>query len=89
MIRFLISFLCSIFVSVGASAQQTLNRQSYVEYGESYLSQPWPTLSRQSFARFKTDGNRVEYEGQVFERRRHLAALAMAEILKKEIIIII
>ena len=89
MIRFLVLFLIST-INIPLSAQQLLlNRQSYVEYGESYLSQPWPALSRQSFARFKTDGNRVEYEGQVFERRRHLAALAMAEILKKEIIIII
>lgn len=81
MIRFLVLFLIST-INIPLSAQQLLNRQSYVEYGESYLSQPWPALSRQSFARFKTDGNRVEYEGQVFERRRHLAALAMAEIVE-------
>ena len=81
MIRFLISVLYFIFVSTGVFAQ-ALNKQSYVKYGESYLSQPWHALSRQSFARFKTDGNRVEYEGQVFERRRHLAALAMAEIIE-------
>lgn len=81
MIRFLISVLYFIFVSTGVFAQ-VLNKQSYVKYGESYLSQPWHALSRQSFARFKTDGNRVEYEGQVFERRRHLAALAMAEIIE-------
>ena len=81
MIRFLVLFLIST-INIPLSAQQLLNRQSYVEYGESYLSQPWPALSRQSFARFKTDGNRVEYEGQVFERRRHMAALAMAEIVE-------
>ena len=81
MIRFLILFLASFTANITLSAQ-ILNRQSYVEYGESYLSQPWQALSRQSFARFKKDGNRVEYEGQVFERRRHLAALAMAEIVE-------
>ena len=81
MIRFLILFLVSFTANITLSAQ-ILNRQSYVEYGESYLSQPWQALSRQSFARFKKDGNRVEYEGQVFERRRHLAALAMAEIVE-------
>ena len=54
MIRFLISVLYFIFVSTGVFAQ-ALNKQSYVEYGESYLSQPWHALSRQSFARFKTD----------------------------------
>ena len=81
MIRFLVLLLVSFTASITLSAQ-SLNRQSYVAYGESYLSQPWETLSRQSFARFKADGNRVEYEGQVFERRRHLAALAMAEIVE-------
>ena len=81
MIRFLSLFLVSFTANITLSAQ-ILNRQSYVEYGESYLSQPWQALSRQSFARFKKDGNRVEYEGQVFERRRHLAALAMAEIVE-------
>lgn len=81
MIRYLVLLLASFTASISLSAQ-SLNRQSYVEYGESYLSQPWQPLSRQSFARFKKDGNRVEYEGQVFERRRHLAALAMAEIVE-------
>ena len=66
MIRFLILFLVSFTANITLSAQ-ILNRQSYVEYGESYLSQPWQALSRQSFARFKKDGNRVESEGQVFE----------------------
>lgn len=82
MIRFLILLLLSVVANVRISAQELLNRQSYIQYGETYLSQPWPELSRQAFARFKTDGNRVEYEGQVFERRRHLAALAMAEIVE-------
>jgi hypothetical protein len=81
MIRFLVLLLTFFAVNISLSAQ-SLNRQSYVAYGESYLSRPWQALSRQSFARFKTDGNRVEYEGQVFERRRHLAALAMAEIIE-------
>ena len=81
MIRFLILFLVSFTANITLSAQ-ILNRQSYVEYGESYLSQPWQALSRQSFARFKKDGIRVEYEGQDVERRRHKAALAMAEIVE-------
>lgn len=81
MTRFLVLLLASFTANITLYAQ-SLNRQSYVEYGESYLSLPWQALSRQSFARFKTDGNRVEYEGQVFERRHHLAALAMAEIVE-------
>lgn len=53
---------------------------SYIRYGEQYLGQPWNALPATVFARFKKDGNRTEYEGICFERRRHLAALVMAEI---------
>lgn len=37
-----------------------------------------------SFARYRTDGNRVEYEGQVFARRRRLASLVMAEVAEQQ-----
>lgn len=57
-------------------------RQSYIQYGEQYLNQPWPTLSAAVFAQFKENGNRVNYERQNFSKRRHLAALAMAEIVE-------
>ncbi|MBQ0073702.1 MAG: heparinase II/III family protein [Prevotella sp.] len=53
---------------------------SYIHYGEQYLGKPWEALPATIFARFKKDGNRTEYEGLCFERRRQLAALVMAEI---------
>lgn len=65
--------------SVGESLPQAM-RDSYVHYGEQYLGKEWKTLPTTVFARFKKDGNRTEYEGICFERRRQLAALVMAEI---------
>ena len=50
-------------------------RQSYIRYGEQYLGRPWTVLPWTVFAEFKTMGNRVNYEGLCFEKRRQLAAL--------------
>ena len=55
-------------------------RRSYIEYGEQYLERPWTALPNTVFAQFKENGNRVNYEGLCFEKRRQLAALAMAEV---------
>ena len=57
-------------------------RHSYIQYGEQYAGQPWPTLSTATFAQFKENGNRVNYERQCFAKRRQLAALVMAEIVE-------
>ena len=57
-------------------------RQSYIEYGEQYLGKAWTALPWTVFAENKITGNRVNYEGICFEKRRHLAALVMAEILE-------
>lgn len=76
-IAFLLSWLSSL------SAKE-LNMASYVNYGETYLGKPWATLPLTEFARFKKDGNRVGYEDMVFERRRQLAALVMAEIVERK-----
>ena len=59
-------------------------RQSYIRYGEQYLGRPWTVLPWTVFAEFKTKGNRVNYEGLCFEKRRQLAALVMAEIMEGE-----
>lgn len=67
-----------------AFSAETLNTKSYIDYGETYLGKPWATLPVTEFARFKKDGNRVGYEGLVFERRRQLAALVMAEITERK-----
>ena len=55
-------------------------RQSYAVYGEQFLGQPWPALPATVFAQYKETGNRVTYEQLCFARRRHLAAIVMAEI---------
>lgn len=59
-------------------------RQDYIRYGEQYLGRPWTVLPWTAFAQFKTNGNRVGYEAVCFEKRRHLAALVMAEIMEGE-----
>ena len=57
-------------------------RQSYIEYGEQYLGKPWTALPYSVFSQFRTNGNRVNYEGLNFEKRRQLAALVIAEIME-------
>ena len=57
-------------------------RQSYIEYGEQYQGRPWTVLPWTVFAENKITGNRVNYEGICFEKRRQLAALVMAEIVE-------
>lgn len=57
-------------------------RQSYVRFGERYLGQPWNSLPASVFAEFKKTGNRTRYEGLMFEKRRQLAALVMAEVME-------
>ena len=63
--------------------QQTLPanlRNSYIHYGEKYAGKTWPSLSVTLFSEFKTKGNRTRYESFCFEKRRQLAALAIAEL---------
>lgn len=69
----------SLATEIGESLPQQM-RNSYISYGEQYLGKEWKVLPATVFARFKKDGNRTEYEGISFERRRQLAALVMAEI---------
>ena len=57
-------------------------RQSYIGYGEKYLGKPWTVLPWTVFAENKINGNRVNYEGLCFEKRRQLAAIVMAEIME-------
>ena len=57
-------------------------RQSYIEYGEQYIGKSWTVLPWTVFAENKKTGNRVNYEGLCFEKRRQLAALVMAEIME-------
>ena len=57
-------------------------RQSYISYGEQYLNQSWTVLPWTVFAENKINGNRVNYERVCFDKRRHMAALVMAEIME-------
>jgi len=57
-------------------------RQSYIGYGEKFLGKPWTVLPWTVFAENKINGNRVNYEGICFEKRRQLAALVMAEVME-------
>lgn len=57
-------------------------RQSYIQYGEQYLSKPWTMLPWTVFAENKQTGNRVNYEAICFEKRRQMAAIVMAEIME-------
>lgn len=45
---------------------------------------PWPSLPATLFSEFKKNGNRVNYEAAIFERRRQLATIAMAEIKERK-----
>lgn len=79
LLALLIVSMTSSAACLGDSLSQEM-RASYVSYGEKYLGKEWKALPATIFARFKKDGNRTEYEGICFERRRQLAALVMAEI---------
>ena len=57
-------------------------QRSYIQYGEKYLGKPWAALPFSAFAQFRGNGNRVDYEGLNFGKRRQLAALVMAEIVE-------
>lgn len=69
-----------VYASSYRDALTQVMRDSYINYGEQYLGKEWNVLPVTSFSRFKKDGNRVEYEGLCFQRRKQLAALVMAEI---------
>ena len=57
-------------------------RESYIAFGEQYKGQEWKSLPAAAFAEYKKTGNRTHYEGLMFEKRRQLAALVLAEIIE-------
>ena len=57
-------------------------RQSYIAFGEQYAGREWHSLPVSAFAEFKKTGNRTHYEALMFEKRRQLAALVMAELME-------
>jgi len=59
-------------------------RKSYIEFGEQYNGRGWKHLPATVFSEYKKTGNRVGYEQLMFEKRRQLAALVMAEVVEGE-----
>ena len=57
-------------------------RQSYISFGLQYKDQPWQSLPASVFSEYKQTGNRSHYETLMFQKRRQLAALAMAELME-------
>lgn len=57
-------------------------RQSYISFGQRYAGRAWGSLPATVFAEYKKTGNRVNYERLMFDKRRQLAALVMAEIVE-------
>ncbi|MDE7456026.1 MAG: heparinase II/III-family protein [Prevotella sp.] len=57
-------------------------RQSYISFGRRYAGKAWNSLPATVFAEYKKTGNRVNYERLMFDKRRQLAALVMAEIVE-------
>ena len=57
-------------------------RKDYIGFGEQYKNKEWHSLPAATFAEFKKTGNRTNYEGLLFEKRRQLAALVLAEVIE-------
>ncbi|MBQ7452354.1 MAG: hypothetical protein IJV60_07390 [Prevotella sp.] len=57
-------------------------RKDYIVFGEQYKGKEWHSLPAATFAEFKKTGNRTNYEGLLFEKRRQLAALVLAEVIE-------
>ena len=57
-------------------------RQNYIAFGKQYLKKEWSCLPVSVFAEYKKTGNRTHYERLMFEKRRQLAALVMAELME-------
>lgn len=55
-------------------------RKSYIQFGEQQNGRGWKHLPATVFSEYKKTGNRVGYEQLMFEKRRQLAALVMAEV---------
>lgn len=59
-------------------------RVSYVQNGEKYLGKPWNTITAGTFLEFVRNGNRSNYESQLFGRRQRLMSLVFAEIFENK-----
>jgi hypothetical protein len=60
-------------------AQRRAVKREIIRQAEKLLGQPWPQLPATLFMEFIRNGNRSNYETPYFQRRQHLAVLALAE----------
>lgn len=59
-------------------------RADYIALGEQYLGKEWAQIPQETFAEFRTNGNRTHYEAESFGIRTQFACLVMAEIMEQK-----
>ena len=57
-------------------------RNDYIRLGNLYQKKPWNAIPAETFAEFRTKGNRTRYEEASFGIRKQFVCLVMAEIMQ-------
>ena len=57
-------------------------RNNYIRLGNLYQKKPWNAIPAETFAEFRTNGNRTRYEEASFGIRKQFVCLVMAEIMQ-------
>ena len=57
-------------------------RSDYIRLGNLYQKKPWNAIPAETFAEFRTNGNRTRYEEASFGIRKQFVCLVMAEIMQ-------
>ena len=57
-------------------------RNDYIRLGNLYQKKPWNAIPVETFAEFRTNGNRTRYEEASFGIRKQFVCLVMAEIMQ-------
>ena len=57
-------------------------RNDYIRLGNLYQNKPWNAIPAETFAEFRTNGNRTRYEEASFGIRKQFVCLVMAEIMQ-------
>ena len=57
-------------------------RNEYIRLGNLYQKKPWNAIPAETFAEFRTNGNRTRYEEASFGIRKQFVCLVMAEIMQ-------
>ena len=57
-------------------------RNDYIRLGNLYQKKPWNAIPTETFAEFRTNGNRTRYEEASFGIRKQFVCLVMAEIMQ-------